>query len=148
LNLRMLFEKRGQLSARRRDGVNRSAHPRAVRWAVRCRRSFSFDGGATGTGQWPQARRVDRGLPELTGSSQSRSAVGRSAGCCGLSGSRDIDGDGDDVWQVEKVWLGAGMRFSCERTWEGTCRPLLGLARSGPVPLRPCCPDVSYCVRY
>ena len=54
-------------------------------------------------------------------SCQSRSFVGSSAGYRGWSGSRDIDGDGDDVWQGGEVWLREGMRL--EGHGEGTCRP-------------------------
>jgi hypothetical protein len=53
--------------------------------------------------------------------------------------SREIDGDGDDVWQGGEVWLREGMRLEgmrvpagpCLSSW--ACLAWAGLYHSGPM---------------
>lgn len=81
----------------------------------------SFDGGATGNGQWPKRLGLIGVSPEITKSSQSRGVLVGSGRRRVWLESREIDGDGDDVWQGGEVWLREGMRLE---GMEGTCRPL------------------------
>jgi hypothetical protein len=91
----------------------------------------SFDGGATGRAVAQALEVVDRGSPEITRSSQSRGVLVSSRWRRVSQVSREIDGDGDDVWQGGEVWLREGMRLEGVRVPAAPCPVFLGLSSVG-----------------